>query len=68
MDQMEPNEIAYVNESGVRSIIVKNSANTYERFTNSVTDLNALLAASTFTDMEELITTVATLRDNAIVP
>ncbi len=67
MDTMGPGEIAFCNVDGAKTIIIKNTATTYETFSNAASDLTALLVASGFTTLESLITTVATLRDNALI-
>jgi hypothetical protein len=61
-DQMEENEIAYVRESGVETLVVKKSEDDFKIYS----DLTADLVSNSFASVSDLITEVARFRDHGL--
>ncbi len=65
-DQMEPNEIAFVNVADSEAIVFKKTATTYQVFYNLQTDFAALFAATGFDDMTDFVTKMGYLNTHAV--
>jgi len=63
---MEQEELAFVNVSGAKLLIYKNSSDGYETFGNSATDLSTLLTTNGFTSFTDMVEEAAHLRDHAL--